>query len=520
MILISINKFEIKLLSYLQEKKELDLNDCEDIFLKSFSTIKRNILNLNDYLPSDKQLIIEKNIVKSNLVYDDYINFVKGLAIFDYISSPKERVSLMIIYGFFNSHLNMTGLYKKIGISLTTKKKDSKALSEKLESLNLETHIIPRKGISISGDELNFRILVTSLLKDYLEINTSDNFITRIANNPFENMIANYYLAKAHEEIEVAKKILQDFIDKHDFHFSYSSKKFIYIYISIALTRLSQGFHLNRPFDISIKVKDFKLIEDEKENTFLNYLISAMDHTSVVFNELDDTLSTLTTELISNVQSRILTSVSHDKKLFKSVYYYLHKCIIRSTFNFYFYDNKLDDTEKYFSNLFSILSSSVENIEKQYGFTFSNLQLSNLTLLFSSFILKNKLVGRNSKNIVIVTNSSMEKIDFFLENLKLHVDIAKTHIIHINELHVINDLNYDFIITFSNRISTLLSKDNFPSLKLNFYLTKDDISLLHSVGFSTSKRKISSAHFVEEIDGMTKDELKEFLVEKYSNNFL
>lgn len=158
--------------------------------------------------------------------------------------------------------------------------------------------------------------------------------------------------------------------------------------------------------------------------------------------------------------------------------------------------------------------------EQSYGITLSHFQTSTLTLIFRKYINRNKLRGRNQKRLVIVTNSSVEKVGFFMEKLKLQVDVLLAGIININEIYLVEQMEYDYLIVFSNRIASMLAELDYPCLKLHFYLTKEDIELLFSLGFSTSKRKIKTAYFIEEIRNMDKEQLKQYLLQEYDDFFL
>lgn len=52
---LSINKSELKLLKRIQEKKFFNLEESEKVFNKSEISLKRNIANLNSYLPEEKK---------------------------------------------------------------------------------------------------------------------------------------------------------------------------------------------------------------------------------------------------------------------------------------------------------------------------------------------------------------------------------------------------------------------------------------------------------------------------------
>lgn len=135
--------------------------------------------------------------------------------------------------------------------------------------------------------------------------------------------------------------------------------------------------------------------------------------------------------------------------------------------------------------------------------------------------MENKVIGRNSKKIVIVTNSAVEKTNFFVKNLRHHLEVTVVDILNINEIYLIEDLNFDIIITFSNRIASLLAEQNYSCIKLKFYFDQKDIDLLLKLGFSSSsRRKILSDYFINEISDLNSNEIKKLLLNKYNSHFL
>jgi len=521
MIYISINKFELKLTSFLQEKNQLNLIEGECIFSKTASSLKRNIININKYLPQGKCFVIEGNNILNTLTYKDYIHFVQSISINDYISSQSERISLMAVYSFLNLFLNMTKLYQELGMSLTTKKKDSKKLTDFITNKQLAIELLPKKGVRIIGEETAYIILISSIIAPLSEVDSSDSLISRKANNPLEKMIYDYFQTKAYEEINDAKKSLTTFINDNKLRMSYSSKKFLYIYLTLSKFRKNRGFLLEKENCINFNIHNYKVLDHSTNETFLNVLISSLDFTSKISIPLDNSLKEITDALICEIQKNIITRFYSHDSLFEEIYCYLYKSIIRNRYNYNFYDNKLDDTHKEFSNLFSIVNKAISLVEKNVKIILTRSQISTLTLIFRKFIMENKIIARNSKNVIIVTNSAVEKTSFFIETLRHNLDITVVGNININELHEIKNLDYDFIITFSNRIATLLEDKNYICIKLNFYLHQNDIQMLLNLGFSSnSRRKILSNVFLEEISNKSIEEIRALLLEKYSSHFL
>ncbi|MBT2698979.1 helix-turn-helix domain-containing protein [Bacillus sp. ISL-40] len=523
---MSINKLDLKIISFLQEKGKLDLTDSDQLFGRSANSLKRHIVNINLYLPTEKQIKILGTTVLSTLTYNDYINFMNNLSLDEYFSSQSERIFTIIVLCFLNKSLNTTRLYEEIGISLTTKKKDNRALTEYLKLRNLDMEIIPKRGIEIVGDEINFRILTTSILASMLEMDYFGKLINRKANNPLQKMITMIFSEKTKIEIRQATELLEDFIEINEMRVSYPSKKFFYIYLILSLYRIKSGILLKADEKLQLKVRTYHLLKikdhDEKdENLFLDYLISSLDYTSYTPPPIDNQLKEVIITFIAEIQKNIITTFYSSEPVFNEVYKYIYKSIIRNKHDYHFYDNKLDDTHRELPKLFGIVSRAIPVIESKIDIQFTRQQISTLTLIFRKFIMENKIIGRNSKRIVIVTNSTVEKTSFFVENLRHYVDVTIVENININELHLLKDLDYNSIITFSNRIATLLGEENYTCIKLNFYLHPDDIEKLLGLGFSSSsRRKILSDPFLDEIANKSPSEIKKLLLQKFSSHFL
>lgn len=520
---MSINNLDLKIISFLQEKGKLDLTYSDQLFGRSANSLKRHIVNINLYLPTEKQIIISGNMVLSTLRYNDYINFVSNLSLDEYISSQRERNFIIIVSSFLNESLNTTKLYEEMGISLTTKKKDNKALTEYLKVRNLDVKVVPKRGIEIVGHERAYRILTTSILASLLEIDSFGNLINRKANNPLQKMIIKIFSEKTQVEIHQAKELLEEFIETNELRMSYPSKKFCYIYLILSLYRIKKGSILKGDEKPNLKVRKYQLLkeQDPNENLFLDYLVSSLDYTFHRPLPIDKQLQEVTIAFIDEIQKNIITTFYNYELVFTEVYQYIYKSIIRNKYEYNFYDNKLDDTHKELSKLFGIINRALPVIENKIDLQFSRIQISTLTLIFRKFIMGNKVVGRNSRKIVIVTNSAVEKTSFFVENLKHYVDVTIVGNININEFHQLKNLKYDSIITFSNRIATLLEEENYSCIKLNFYLHQSDIEKLLGLGFSSSsRRKILSDVFLKEISNKSPDEIKKLLLKKYSSHFL
>ncbi|WP_052737706.1 hypothetical protein [Bacillus sp. SA1-12] len=512
-----MDALDIKILSHLQEHGSLHTLD-NSIIKRSELSIHRRIESINSLLPDNKKLYIENHVVYSNINYQDYIKAIQSIPFYTYSSSQSERFSFIIIQSILKEVVNTTSLYEHLGLSLSTKKKDNRCLTDYLFKMELTKEIARKKGITIKGNETFIRIEGTKILLKILELDANNQLKLRQANNPMEVLIAEYFIRETALHANTAKKIVTELIPGY-YDLSYPSKKFIYLYLILMLYRNDRGHYINKVVALPFEVDNsFYIVENPLENKTLYALLLSLDTKSsqpyiesIAFKER-------VTQFINHIQKGIITKIFSYNDLFNEVYQFIIKCMLRTAFHFNFYDNKLDETSIELPNLFNLISES-SFIANELNL--SQDQISTLTLIFRKHIMENKVLGRNTKNIVIVTNSSIEKANFFASNLIHFLDIKIIKTLHINELHELNSLEYDFIITFSNRLASLIQEYGFQCIKLQYYFKDEDINRLLKFGFSSSsRRKIITDDFIKEIGKRPLKDLKEFLINHYPSHFL
>ena len=91
----------------------------------------------------------------------------------------------------------------------------------------------------------------------------------------------------------------------------------------------------------------------------------------------------------------------------------------------------------------------------------------------------------------------------------------------INEIHKLKHIDYDFIITFSNRITLVLFQEfNIESLKTKFYFDYTDIQKYIDSGFTEAvNKKINKKEFIKKILKKDQNEIEAILDEEYPEYF-
>ncbi|WP_152655959.1 helix-turn-helix domain-containing protein [Oceanobacillus sp. CFH 90083] len=515
-----MDSLDLKLLNHLQEHGEIDLSNTK-AFNRSEGSIYRRIDSINAYLSKHQQLVPKNHKIQSKMTYKEYIQIVQSIPFYAYIPSQQERLSFIIVQSILKEVVNTSRLYQHLGLSMSTKKKDNRHLTKQLKQAGLCKEIVRKKGIRISGQETLIRIEAAKILVKLFELDKDNKLYLRQANNPMEVLIAEYFLTETNFIHNQVKNLIETIIYQQNIELSYPSKKFIFLYAMITFYRNHLGYYESKKIHTTITFPSpFKFVKHSMENQIFNHILFSLDtmnkesNVSIQIQWLEEKV----TQFISVVQSNIITDIYSKHELFQEMYQFIFKCILRSDYRFDFYDNKLDQTAGKFPNLYHLI--------EQDSFISNELQLSSdqiatLTLIFRKHINENKILGRNTKSIVIVTNSSIEKADFFGATLNHYLDIKIVKTLHINELHALAYLDYDYVLTFSNRIATLIEEQGYTCLKVKFYINDDDINMLLQIGFSSSsRRKILAEEIVPVLQGKTADEMKEYLIKNYPSHFL
>lgn len=84
------------------------------------------------------------------------------------------------------------------------------------------------------------------------------------------------------------------------------------------------------------------------------------------------------------------------------------------------------------------------------------MHLSTLVLILKKYELQNRVHSEEKKRVIIVINSSESKVGYFKEVLKSHFHIEIVGYVNINEIHTLEQIPFDLLITFTNKISNYL----------------------------------------------------------------
>ncbi len=509
---------DLSLLRFIQKRENIPLPKVALQFGKNEISIRRTIEQINLYSP--KPLIeIRKGHCLSRLSYREFVAFIQQITMDDYASSWGERIRVMIVNIFFHGYVNASALYEKWNLSLTTKKQDTAQLRQFLAGHGLQLVTLKKKGLSIEGDELQLRFLVIDILHPLLEFTLENHIEARFANTPLEKQ--SYDLAEACLQPALSRAVeqLNGFLTGQGLFLNYPSKKFLLLFICIMEIRpISESTVLS--YRLPLAPLNIHFTDKIRENKLYNVALSMLNFSRSLDFPFDGRLWHTTEQFAEHVVESLPAPFFIREEFLGELYSYFYREITLDHFHCTFVDKTVENTRGQFQELYQTIQKYGVYFKASFNFTFMDEHISTLTLLVQKHILRNRIVDRRRKKIVVMTSINFERVSFFLEQIREHVALEWMGTLNINEIHKLEELEYDYILCFSSRIYNLLHAQNLPVLRMNFFVEDKDIELLLKHGFSTLKHRFLASSFVLEIAGKDEGEVVEYLKENYGDYFV
>lgn len=518
-----LNKFDLRFAGFLQDEAEIPLEECVERFEKSESSLKKSIYRINDHLDNGQHFLVKRNKVYSKIHRTEYENLCQSLSLENYVTIINERLMFILFNGFFNRQVNLTQLYRQLGLSQATKKKDSKQAKAFLKKMDLQMKNRYRLGIEIEGSEFNYRKYIAQKLSNIVELDKNDELKQRKANTPIQNELYTLCMDHIGPIHQSTKASIRKVLDERVLEVDYASKKFVYLYFAVSTWRIKQGNVLSnlKLIGKQLKVPSFSLFDQTNEARQMDFIMASLNYTQLLEFPFDENNHRITTNIMNKVRIEYIDSLYTTEELYNKLYAYIYKCRLLNQLDYYFYDDKLDRTYVELDTLYNLISEVVQEIEEKYKVNFSKEQLSVICLIIETVVSQNIVAGEHSKNIFIITNSSSEKVHYFTQHLKNFVEFELVDYATINELYKLNMNKWDSIIVFSSRIQALLLERGYNSLKLNFYIKSNDVKKLIDEGFYSNKNaKLIRKEIAEKMAHKTKKEIMTLLKEDYGEYFL
>lgn len=518
---MGINADNIDLIRYIQQKKQISLEDLAVKFGKTSSSIRKEIYKINQ--EDERKIIFLKNSVCSTkMSYTQLAEWISAISMVKYQSLKTERIQILILKAFFDGYVNATKLYESWGISLTTKKKDTLFLKEYLSNYNLEVYYKPKKGLIIVGDPLKNRILICNILYSLYDIDEKGNFSQRVTNTPIER-ICYEYIELLHPYFSKVKPIMDIFLYQHKLQISGLSEKFGILFMSLYH---HQPFNLEKNYIENLPLHSVFLSfsEDINENQIYSLVLPLLDYSKPFIFPKENILFLLVSKYIHSIVSRTNQSIYTIRNLVEECYHLFYKQIFIQHFSMQMPDRLLQHLDESLLPLYKNIEKEIVKFEEFYPLGFNWNFYVTLTLTIQKNLLKNQLINHkenaNRKKVVIVSNSTYERIDYFISQVKEKFEIEFISVLNLAQRFQLKNFSYDYIFCLSERIFRTLYDEGYPVLQLHYFLENSDIDQLEKLKFPNTRNKFLAKEFVEDLEGRSIDEKILYLKEKYSDHFI
>lgn len=514
-----IEASDLQLLKYLQENQDVSLEKTAKDFYRNPASIRRQVAALNQMLPGHCHITVYNSRIRSGLTYADYLGIIQDLTMETYLPPCKERLQLIIIKAFFEETVNLTRLYGELGFSVTTKKIDTAKLGPLLSAYGQEIRIARKKGITITGNELRFRMLVIEILLPLIEWEPTAGMTSRRANTPVQSAMANICIRAglSPERLKTSFPTLWSQI--RDYHLSYQSRKLLSLYLCLFTVR-QETHPVSAPDQVQLQIPDWSILGDPWENTALLHILSMLDFDPAPDLPVSPALLSHAVRLCGRVGEQTGISFFHPEEIELEVYRYLCKVYFQDFYGIQMKDKMVRNTEQQFPELYQTICGQLLPVSEEFKIYFHSEHYTTLTLILQKWIDYHQLSGQNRKSIVLVTNTSSERSRFFISALADLVEFDLRAIISIHELERLQRLSYDFIITLSDRTAGLLSDQGLHSLRLEFFLGTGDLEKLLAAGFGTARKRLSAKMTADSLKGLSPDEIEIRLKSNYPEHFI
>lgn len=515
-----MNSFDLSFLKYLQEHSPVYVEDAVQQFGKTLSTLKRTMKEINEQLDPAFHLHVENQSIVTAMGYREYVSFLENIHFNRYLTSPEERVRDLTVALCLQNIVNKSDYYQKFHVSPGTLKNDNQALVTFLQANKLAVQSVHRQGSRLQGDEISLRIAICLTILKTVEIGEDNQLVQHSANEPINRSIACQFLQQCEREIREAADIYCQRIAPR-LTLGYNGKKYFLVYMSIALQRTGRGHCITDTHALDfVTAMDFSLLASPAENRFLDLLLSSLSFTWRPFTLYDVPLIDKVQRFSQAIAPFLQATINNQQAWFGEVYQFIYTAIVQNKFSLWFEDKKLHHVREHYPALYQGVCVEVREIEQAWAVNFSPVHIATLVLILKKYELQNRLHDEVKKRVVIVTNSSESKVGYFKEVLKswFHIDIVAS--VNINEIHQLQDIPFDLLLTFTNKISSYLRYYQYDYVKVSFHLTQEDISTLRQMGLSRAKKKIAIETFIEESRNLADSELRQYLEARYPEIFI
>lgn len=496
-------------------------------------TIRYRIKDLNEiFLEKRIFLYINKKIIK----FDGNIEIINDILNKQtYIFTPEERIKIIILLLLVNSKgYKSENIIDILDISRSTLKGDLKIVRDIFSEKNIQIISKANRGLFLAGEEIDIRKFLLDRFRKIYVISGEElkfsNKINSTESHILENVINTSEVPLV---INFLKKIIKDLNKK----ISDEAYQIIFLYFLIFLNRIKNNFTISKCSNVNFikSTDDYKVIKnnihfllndikvpEEEIIKITEFILGAHTYNfNYSFYENWILIEKLVDNLITEVNNKINIDILNDKTLREGLINHIVPTIYRLKNNIELQESIYTEVLEDYELLYKIIKNALIGIENFVGKSFSENEVAFFVVHFILSMKRNEKKISEIKKVIIVCGLGYGTSNLVKQEIEELFEVEVVDLVPLNNLSMIDLKNIDFII------STIDIKGiniNVPIIKVNAFLSKEDILILLNNGIKNKKNKIDIEKVVDIIeknaDILNKESLKKDLLKYLSNDEL
>ena len=431
------------LLSYIEFKKAVTLEELADRMHVTTKTIRNDIKELNGMLEGSGVIEGFGGKYRLYLLNQEYFRKCRDKIYMhdEYMNSPAKRYAYIMDQLLHADKPYLTEeLAYEMNVGRTTVNGDLKRLRTMLEGYNVKIKGQVNAGIWLSGDEMYLRLFILE--------------------NMYEMIYKNYELP------EDVGEYIEAICDRY--YLDTGTRDYFLRSFILMVDRISQGHTLKEldkkyhdlyetdPFKFARKVakateKMMGLSISQEEVIFLCLPIAGMRTTTNEKGRQLIEISEEVAELVIAIMDRIAYEMNFHispTDLLDEFVYHLNFMLNRMKYRFYLKNPLLPDIKQKYPVAYKMAELAKKEIEERMSVKVIDAELGFMASYFSVFLEEQKVMGRPGYHVAIVTKNNMTTIRLMEIQLKKVLPDSTTFVFY--EKEEINDKilsRYDLVLS-------------------------------------------------------------------------
>ena len=437
-----------------------------------------------------------------------------------YVPSPKERELYIFLKICFERVINQTIISDELEISKSTIKTHLRDIRKTLEIYNLELELLPKKGLIVNGEEEQLR--QCALKAVYLSKKQKSRFL--------DDVISGYLKNIDEEGLKLFINYCQKLMDKI---ISDEAYEIILRYLTMVVYFNRKGYVIK-----SIKnenflkgTKEYESVQKSKallegyyelelsEAEYLKitdyFLGSHTYNISYSYYENWVEIEIIVRNFIEKVNKELDVDVSNDETLILGLVNHIKPTIYRIKNGIELENTIYEEVVESYPKLFSLVKSSVGELEKFINNKFTNDEIAFITIHFKAAIDRNAKKKREKTKVLIVCGSGYGSSRLLAQQVK---DIYRVEIVDTIPRYLLEKVNKRKDIDV---ILTTVPIENFKTdrqiIKVSPLLTKEDMQKLDNYPIPRDSKKILFSELINVIEKNTGEKASEKLITGLKN---